>query len=446
MSLKLSPDDRREFASKFETCSSFLIDKLGFAPERINQHVIERIAHSLSKTDVSTDEAEAAIIAAATVGETYFLRHRLHFEWLQRQFLPRWTKRRQARLRLRPLRVLSAGCASGEEAYTLAAVLRRHLDDKRMPFEIVAFDVNELFLERAHSATYGLWSLRGVQIDEERDWLDIDSGSVSVEPSVQSRVRFVRHNLLTPLHEQRELSQPFDLIFCRNVLIYFHGGAVQRAYHNLLEALGEGGALVVGPSDPAPPDSLPLIRRWENDVRFYEPVCDTSEEPASTDIVPSSPPAPQLPPRPEEEDDSTQPPTEPCRSDVVSTINACSVARRLSRLSSTELACDFLRHHLRDDPMDVEAHVLLAMYLGELDRCDEAFQWGRRAVFLAPDAPYVLFVLGDTCARCERHEGYRRYVDWARELLKERDDDDVLRFSNGCTADQLREVLHVHEK
>lgn len=128
------------------------------------------------------------------------------------------------------------------------------------------------------------------------------------------------------------------------------------------------------------------------------------------------------------------------------TVDANAIARRLSRLSSTEVACDFLRHHLDDHPLDVEAHVLAAMYCAELDRVEEAFEWGRRAVFLAPDAPYVIFVLADICARCHRIEGYRRYTQWARKLLRDRHGGDILQYSSGCTVDQLREVLDVHHR
>ena len=438
MSSKSDNDEMFEICgSKLEQCSCFLTTKLGFAPARINRTVINHVARSLSTSDLNSEEVEAALIAAATVGETYFFRHRSHFDWVEQQWLPQWLERQGDRLLNRPLRVLSAGCASGEEAYTLAAVLWRKLADTDQSFEVTAFDVNEEFLDRAQNATYGLWSLRGVQIDRESDWLAIDGGTISVRPEVQRYVRFVEHNLLKSLDEVDELKGPFDLIVCRNVLIYFHDEAVQQAYANLGQVLDGQGALLVGPSDPGPSGSKELERQWEEGVRFYQKPSATPKSLAVPERLTPS----QRSMKKTQDRSSRLTPAPPGGDPGFSSIDACAVARRLSRLSSTHLACDFLRCHLEDNPLDVEAHVLLALYCAETGDCEEAFQWGRRAVFLAPNEPYVIFVLSDICAQKGRAAGYRRYESWARELIQERPADEVLNYSNGCTVQQLREVL-----
>ena len=110
-------------------------------------------------------------------------------------------------------------------------------------------------------------------------------------------------------------------------------------------------------------------------------------------------------------------------------------------MSDTRVAVQFLEHHLGDRPVDVEAHVLGAHYAAEIERFQLAFQWGRRAVFLAPDAPYVVFLLADICARSGRDDLVGRYERWTDELLAERHPDEPLQYSDGCRVHQLREVL-----
>lgn len=422
---------------------SFLTGQLGFSGDRINRRTIERVLSSLSSRPLSTRQIEAALIAATTVGETYFMRHRQHFRWIASHWLPQWRKSNQ-----RPgatIRVLSAGCASGEEAYSVAAVLHRNLRHTEIDFEVVGCDVNDEFLHRAEACSYRLWSLRGLDLEEERDWLVIDDGGVvSVTSEIREKVRFVQHNLLAPLSPVAGPRGIFDLILCRNVLIYFHQDAIEVTYANLADVLDPSGTLVVGPSDPSPDGSTPLQCEWEEGVRVfrYTDRADESEqlgaqqyrslsflEETSHAVVTTDDEAREPQPR------STETPP-----------GACLIARSLSRLSDTRLAYDFLDQHLSEHPLDVEAHVLAALYAAELDNLDSAFELGRRAVFLAPEAPYVVFVLSDICARSDRRGLEKRYARWTSDLLEARSDDELLEYSDGTTVGQLKEVLHDHHR
>ena len=430
-----------------DRAAGFLTEVLGFASRRVNQRVIERVTELLEGDDVDAAARQAAIIAAVTVGETYFLRHPQHFQWLIEQWLPHWFDQVGSRC-TRPLRVLSAGCASGEEAYSVAALLHRAMPRGLNEVRVDAFDVNARFLQRARQAQYRTWSLRGVQLEEHRDWLQLDGAQVEVKPPVCEGVQFVEHNLLDSIGDAEQLGEDYDLILCRNVLLYFHRQAVARAYRNLAAVLDDQGVLLVGPSDPTPPGELGLKQRQSGKVRVYQP-CDDQREPDSTPSPPAEPTARRRSQRCGSERDETPravegPGTVDSRAEQGKGIEAeevCRVARNLSRMADTPLAVRFLEQHLDDHPLDVSMHVLGAQYAAETHQYDQAMQWCRRAVYLAPDSPWVVYLMSSICRRAGCEQMVQRYQNWARSLLENLSPIHRLRYSEGCTAQQLLEAL-----
>lgn len=413
-----------------ERCLKFLSNDVGFSPARINHRAIKRVIGEMSAHERGYQHLAQAAVEAATVGETYFFRHRFHFDWLQEHWLPSW-KERYAKGEVHILRVLSAGCSTGEEAYTLAAVLNRQMGD--LPFQVVGCDINESFLRAAQQARYGSWSLRGVDLEQEADWLRCQDGVTRVEASLRERVRFIQHNILKPLDKKRHLHGPFDLIFCRNLLIYFHPAAVQQAYENLSAVLARQGSLLVGPSDPGPGDGCGLKARWESGVRSFVRLRQVSKQ------TPQHVASHQMPVPAEF--------NAPKSRHLIQSVGeeTCQLMRRLSQLLDEVASYQFLREHLGEHPLDVKANVLAALYAQEVGHWEQGFEWGRRACFLAPDEPYILFILSDICRRTGRFGGAARYRRWAAQLLEGRHGGERLRFSEGLTVKQLREVLHVYK-
>ncbi|WP_431265390.1 CheR family methyltransferase [Roseateles chitinivorans] len=202
-----------------------------------------------------------ALAAELTVGETFFFRHAEQFDALRFDLLPGMVRSLSESTQAAPggrwggqlggpgrrLRALSAGCASGEEAYTLAVTLHRAgLQAQGVDWEVLAVDLNPAALARATAARYGEWSLRATPQEQRDLWFHrVDPGVWTPLPAIRERVRFA----------QRHLGQPdamfwapgsFDIIFCRNVLIYFEPGALRQAIRNLTGALAPGGVLFLG--------------------------------------------------------------------------------------------------------------------------------------------------------------------------------------------------------
>jgi chemotaxis protein methyltransferase CheR len=185
----------------------------------------------------------AALGTELTVGETYFLRHVEQFQALAERAVP---ERLGIPGRTGELRVLSAGCSSGEETYSLAIVLREA--GLAASATILGVDVNPAALAKAREALYTTWSLRSVPDSIRRRWFTAEGDDVRLDPSIRSQVRFERHNLAV---EDPVLWQPesFDVVFCRNVLMYFAPDVMAAAVGRIARSLAPGGFLFLGSAE-----------------------------------------------------------------------------------------------------------------------------------------------------------------------------------------------------
>src|SRR5258706_5008411 len=181
----------------------------------------------------SRDEV-GALARELTLTETYFFRHLDQFRAAIEVAIP---DGRRARATHRPVRILSAGCASGEEAYTLAILIRRHLAEiAERGVVLVGIDINTAALDRARRARYPAWSLRETPPDVKETWFREESREFALAETVRKMVTFEERNLLDedPSFWQ---SGVFDVIFCRNVLMYLAPEAARAIVGRISPAL-----------------------------------------------------------------------------------------------------------------------------------------------------------------------------------------------------------------
>jgi chemotaxis protein methyltransferase CheR len=174
-----------------------------------------------------------------TVQESFFLRERSRFELLKQAILPAIGELD------RPLRVWSAGCAAGEEAYSLGIVLRDAGYARRC--RVVGTDLSASAIATAKTGVYSRWSLRGLSDSEVSRYFTHEGSQFRLRDDLRADVAFARHNLLDPAPTA---DGRFDVIFCRNVLIYLTPDALHQVVHELAAALVPGGWLVTSASDP----------------------------------------------------------------------------------------------------------------------------------------------------------------------------------------------------
>jgi len=226
---------------------------------RLRAHGLDSFAeyYRLLSTGALPGELEP-FIDAVTTNETSFFRTDSHFDWFAGPFLNAvLAPPRAAGPHL--LRVWSAACSSGEEAYTLAICLaenRQRLAGWR--WEILGTDISETALAAARQATYPRRAIEGVPpaLLERHFTAGPDGTTWTVKPEVARTCGFRRHNLMEPID-----AGPFDCILIRNVLIYFDRASKEVVVGHLIRALVPGGHLVVGPTEGIHDMLAPLVKR-----------------------------------------------------------------------------------------------------------------------------------------------------------------------------------------
>jgi chemotaxis protein methyltransferase CheR len=199
-----------------------------------------------------------------TVTETYFFRHAHQLRAFS-ELLGRTTAGSLA-----PLRVLCAGCSSGEEPYSLAVLARAALFERAAErVSIVAVDLNPAMLEKARSRRYTPWSLRETSPETQARWFRATGSEFVLDPEIARMVRFEERNLAEP-DPLFWLRGGFDVVFCRNVIMYFTPEAARAVVRRFAECLLPGGLLFLGHAESLRGLSHDFHLRHEHDTFFYE--------------------------------------------------------------------------------------------------------------------------------------------------------------------------------
>lgn len=225
-------------------------------------------AYLASITSSSNGREELRALAAhLTVSETYFFRCPDHFRALQEVALP---SRIRARNSYRRLRVLSAGCASGEEAYSLAILLREHFPEVAgWDLNIVGVDLNPTMLAKASAARYSPWSLRETPEAMRNRCFRKDGADFLLDESFRRMVSFEERNLAAEGGSDRVIEQ-FDIIFCRNVMMYLVPDAVRVVVARLTQALAPAGFLFLSHAETLRGLSRDFHLRHTHETFYYQ--------------------------------------------------------------------------------------------------------------------------------------------------------------------------------
>jgi chemotaxis protein methyltransferase CheR len=196
------------------------------------------------------------LIDVVTTNTTDFFREPQHFELLNERFLPDWYDRNNAH---RCMRFWSAGCSFGMEPYTLGIVLSQFAERAAgFNFSILATDISTQALRAAANGVYAEERIDLVPGALKKKYFlrskDRSKALVRVSPDVRRHVRFERLNFM----EEFSFRAPFDVVFCRNVVIYFDKPTQQRLFTKLCRALGKGGLLFIGHSESLASMDLPI--------------------------------------------------------------------------------------------------------------------------------------------------------------------------------------------
>lgn len=418
----------------------------------------------------------AALIDDITIGETYFFRYPEQFEALRHVLLPDCISRRQHGRRLR---VWSAGCASGTEPYSLSILLRDFAYRLQgWQISVLATDINRRALAQARTGVFTNWDLRTVTDDlKHRCFLPAGKNWL-IRPEYQKGIEFTYQNLATDLeHFARANSGMFDIIFCRNVMIYFEPDLMRRVIFSLRECLVDGGWLLVGHAEPyfeianlLSPVVVAGITAYRKDGEIGSSTVwrddwlarqratrdtDESAEPALSTLASIAEAAeaafpvltrywPDLEPA-----DLPADPTGGRPAQVESAARAATVSaaldevRRHADAGAWELALKASNQAIERHPLEAGTYYLHALISEHIGTENAAEKTLGRAIYLDRNFALAHYHLG----RCQAHRGARaaatRSFANALRAVEASDDAAPLPMGDGLSAAELRTIVRL---
>ena len=204
---------------------------------------------------------------ALTVHETYFFRNGDQFRAFTDYVLPDLIR---ANAGSRRLRILSAGCASGEEPYSLAMLLTERSELSGWSVSIKGVDVSIAMLDAAAGGRYSAWALRDTPAETQARYFKSEGRDFVLDPAIKNKVRFEEHNLADPERVGPLEPEGFDIIFCRNVIMYFTPAAAKRVVARLSRSLAPGGFLFLGHAETLRGLSQDFHLRQSHGTFYYQ--------------------------------------------------------------------------------------------------------------------------------------------------------------------------------
>jgi chemotaxis protein methyltransferase CheR len=429
-----------------------------------------------------TQEQIEILASHLTVGETYFWREPRVFEAFVEQILPELICAREKGERR--LRIWSAGCASGEEPYSIAIALLRVLpvqEDWRIT--ILATDINPGILRRAMAGVYGGWSFRSLPKWMKEEYFHRkEDGRFEILPEIRKMVTFTYLNLVEDLYPlPLNNTNAMDLIFCRNVLMYFTPERAVRVGQRLYNSLVDGGWLMVGASElsqftfpqfasvhfpgaivyrkeagkslPAevfhfdgifPPKEM--VQHERKSVTGVEkaaalpPLRESAWISSFGSALPNQITSIESLDRSVPELDAVAPENkreiEKATCEITIEIRAFADQGKLAEALS---ACD---KAIAADKLDPEMHYLRATILQELNEYGEAIAALKRALYLDPKFVPAHFAIGNLMLRRGNERAAKKSFENVLELLSAYRAEDILPEFEGLTAGRCREITH----
>lgn len=251
----------------FDVSSKYLLEKR--LSRRIQEHQLSSFKeyHYFLLYDRKRDEEFNYIVDVLTTNETYFLREEYQLKAFKEEILPGMHEKKKDRT----LRIWSAGCSTGEEPYTLAMLVIETGLFSNWNVEIIGSDISQRVLQVARKGAYSDSSFR-VTPDacKERFFVKGEDGKLHIKEEVKEMVTFGKINLLDS--QRIDLIPPMDIIFCRNVIIYFNIETKKKVMQHFYRKLTEDGYLLLGHSESLMNISTSFkLRHLKNDMVYQKP-------------------------------------------------------------------------------------------------------------------------------------------------------------------------------
>ena len=340
--------------------------------------------------DAWSAEKTALCARFLTIGETYFFREPRALD-----LLCDYAREHAARGATAPLRLWSAGCCTGEEPYSMAMTLHDRVPQLDPGLvSILATDLNPVFLDFARAGVYRRWSFR--RTDPRRQaahFSALDDGRFRISPAMRARVRFAQLNLASDgFPDAATGTAGIDVIFCRNVLMYFARPVAKQVIARLRACLVDGGWLVVNPSEASSELFEGFAPAYFADAVFFRKQ-DVADRAADACLGAPAPVAAQPVParrRPAQAAPAVGPQAAPASAPQPAPVehDAAARARLLVRAGEPDAALQLLRRAIEAAPLSAPLHQAAAALALEHGASALARQWVKGLLYLEPQSAH----------------------------------------------------------
>jgi chemotaxis protein methyltransferase CheR len=456
--------------------------RLQAALERV---LAQRPGADLERILAHADELAAFVenlTAELTVGESFFMRNEHHFRALREQVFPQILRDNASQ---REVRVWSAGCATGEEPYSLAILLDQLLAGQgHWQVSILGTDLNLAFLERARQARYRQWSFRQTDVHQDRRYFSADGEWFVLAPRLCSPVRFAYLNLVKDVYPSAMTGTlGLDLILFRNVAIYLRPEVTTAIIERFQRALRPGGWLLLGEVELSLTQTAGLERRQFEQATFFQkptglpggapPLASSLAPPgvAAQSLggtsIPGVPVLPHWAPLPWT---TAVRRSAPARSADLALFEQVERHARLKEFTEAERVLESIastkeraqrrlryirllletaevarvRHLLdvclREEPLTIEGQLLKAGFAEEVGDLDSAEQAYRRALYIDRQCVLAHFHLGLVLQQKGDQAGTRRSLQTTLELIRDKNPQALVEYGEGICYGRLLEM------
>jgi len=405
-----------------------------------------------------------------TVGETYFFRERQSFQILEERVLPELIRKRRGTDKR--LRIWSAGCCTGEEPYSIAILLRQSLPDlKDWQITILATDINPHFLKKAAEGIYGEWSFRGVPTGtQDRHFTKKRNGRFGILPEIRRMVTFSYLNLAEDAYPSLlNNTNAMDVIFCRNVLMYFAPERAKQVVRKFHHALLDVGWLVVSPSETSQilysqfaTVNFPGVILYKKDghkrstdvsYELEEKTKPFLQPPQEKSIITGAPEPEVTEPEPVPYTQALYYYEQGLYEEAVQMLSVllagepgnskamALLARVHANQGNLMEATRWCEKALAADKLSTTYHVLHATILQEQGAMQEAVRALKRALYLDQNLVLAHFALANIARQQGKSQEASKHFENTRILLNAYAQEEILPESEGMTAGRLMEIL-----
>ncbi len=468
-----------------------LVLKISLAAKEFNFIDTTTFVLWLLKNNLSNEQIEV-LASHLTVGETYFLREKKALDFLEQKYLPELIHKR--RRKDQRLRIWSAGCASGEEPYSIAITLLRAIPDiKNWDITILATDINSAFLKKAKKGIYTKWSFRNTpKWFADNYFKKTGDDKFQILPQIKKMVTFSYQNLAKDTYPSlTNNTNAMDIIFCRNVLIYFSQKGIKAVTNHLYNSLVRGGILIVSPVEMSNLISskfgkihyygFTIYKKDSGKVRQKEiiewKIPETIEIPKAFQQVPNieftkpfiKPADPILKKKVQRKkihkkqvkeevseykqavvlfeqgkfEEAENLLTNILTKDTINSKSTISLlAKTKANLGKLDDAGALCKKALEINKLDAGLYYLTATIQQEQGNDKDAISSLNSAIYLEPDFSLAHFSMGNLCTKSGKNNAGTKHYKNTLNILAKLDPEEILPESDGLTAGRLTEIIN----